>query len=86
MFQHFLLSALYGFNTQLNKEENQMPENKEIETMLAQTSREETKEILNFIQTLTPYEKREFIGIMQGAKMVKMWQAEQEEAYEQVVG
>ena len=57
-----------------------MPENKEIETMLAQTSREETKEILNFIQTLMPYEKREFIGIMQGAKMVKMWQAEQEEA------
>lgn len=37
-------------------------EDKRMETMLAQTSREETEEVLDFMNTLDPYEKWEFIG------------------------
>ncbi len=51
-----------------------------METMLAQTSREETEEVLDFMNTLDPYEKREFIGIMRGAKMVKAFQTAKQEA------
>ena len=52
---------------------------KRMETMLAQTSREETEEVLDFMNTLDPYEKREFIGIMRGAKMVKAFQTAKQE-------
>ena len=45
---------------------------KKTETMLTQTSREEAEEIL--INTLDPYEKREFIGFIRGAKLVKRLQ------------
>lgn len=48
-----------------------MAEDKRTETLLAQTSREEVEEIKDLLNTLDPYEKREFIGIMRGAKMVK---------------
>lgn len=44
------------------------------ETMLTQTSREEAEEVLDFMNTLDPYEKREFIGLMRGGKLVKMSQ------------
>lgn len=57
-----------------------MAEDKRTETMLAQTSREETEEVLDFMKTLDPYEKREFIGFMRGAKMVKTFQAAKREA------
>lgn len=57
-----------------------MAEDKRTETMLAQTSREETEEVLVFMKTLDPYEKREFIGFMRGAKMVKTFQAAKREA------
>ena len=57
-----------------------MAEDKRMETMLAQTSREETEEVLDFMNTLDPYEKREFIGIMRGAKMVKAFQTAKQEA------
>lgn len=33
-----------------------MAEDKRMEIMLAQTSREETEEVLDFMQTLNPYE------------------------------
>lgn len=57
-----------------------MAEDKRMETMLAQTSREETKEVLDFMNTMDPYEKREFIGITRGAKMVKAFQTAKQEA------
>jgi len=57
-----------------------MAESKKMETMLAQTSREETEEVLDFMKTLDPYEKREFMGFMRGAKMVKAFQAAKQEA------
>ena len=42
---------------------------KKTETMLTQTSREEAEEIQDLINTLDPYEKREFIGFIRGAKL-----------------
>lgn len=48
--------------------------------MLAQTSREETKEVLDFMQTLNPYEQREFMGFVRGAKLVKAFQEAKQEA------
>lgn len=57
-----------------------MAENKRAETMLVQTSKEETEEVLDFMKTLDPYEKREFMGFMRGAKMVKAFQAAKQEA------
>ncbi len=47
---------------------------KKTETMLTQTSREEAEEIQDLINTLDPYEKREFIGFIRGAKLVKRLQ------------
>lgn len=52
-----------------------MVEDKTMEILLAQTNKNEVEEILNFINMLDPYEKREFIGIMKGAKLVKSLQA-----------
>ncbi len=49
-------------------------EEKKTETMLTQTSREEAEEIQNLMNMLDPYEKREFIGFIRGAKLVKMSQ------------
>jgi len=57
-----------------------MAEDKRMETMLAQTSREEAEELRDFMDTLDPYEKREFIGIIRGAKLVKTLQAAKQEA------
>lgn len=57
-----------------------MAENKRMEIMLAQTSREETKEVLDFMQTLNPYEQREFMGFVRGAKLVKAFQEAKQEA------
>lgn len=51
-----------------------------METMLAQASREETEEALDFMKTLDPYEKREVMGFMRGAKMVKAFQTAKQEA------
>lgn len=51
----------------------------ETETMLAQTSREETEEVLDFMNTLDPYEQREFIGFVRGAKLVKAFQTAKQE-------
>ncbi len=51
-----------------------MVEERKTETMLTQTNREEIEEVLDFMNMLDPYEKREFIGIMRGAKLVKMSQ------------
>lgn len=56
-----------------------MAEDKRMEIMLAQTSREETEEVLDFMKTLDPYEKREFMGFMRGAKMVKTFQTAKQE-------
>lgn len=60
--------------TELNKngkEKRTMAENKRIETMLAQTSREEAEELQSFMDTLDIYEKREFMGIIRGARLMK---------------
>jgi len=57
-----------------------MAEDERMETMLAQTSREETEELMDFIKTLNPYEQREFIGFVRGAKLVKAFQAEKQKA------
>ena len=57
-----------------------MVEERKTETMLTQTNREEIEEVLDFMKTLDPYEKREFIGFMRGAKMVKTFQAAKREA------
>lgn len=57
-----------------------MAEDKRMETMLAQTSMDEAEELKNFLGTLTREEKREFIGIMKGAKIVKAFQAAEQEA------
>lgn len=57
-----------------------MAEDKRMEIMLAQTSREETEEVLDFMKTLDPYEKREFMGFVRGAKMVKTFQTAKQEA------
>lgn len=57
-----------------------MAEDKRMEIMLAQTSREEVEEIKDLLDMLDPYEKREFIGIMRGAKMVKAFQTAKQEA------
>lgn len=51
-----------------------------MEIMLAQTSREEVEEIKDLLDMLDPYEKREFIGIMRGAKLVKEFQTAKQEA------
>ena len=56
-----------------------MAEDKRMEIMLAQTSREEVEEIKDLLDMLDPYEKREFIGIMRGAKMVKAFQTAKQE-------
>lgn len=53
---------------------------KKIETMIAQTSMDEAEELKDFMKTLDPYEKREFIGFMRGAKMVKAFQTAKQEA------
>ncbi len=57
-----------------------MAEDKRMEIMLAQTSREEVEEIKDLLDMLDPYEKREFIGIMRGAKLVKEFQTAKQEA------
>lgn len=57
-----------------------MAEDKKMEIMLAQTSREETEEVLDFMQTLNPYEQREFMGFVRGAKLVKAFQEAKQEA------
>lgn len=44
-----------------------MADDKRMETMLAQNSREEKEEVLDFMQTLNPYEQREFMGFVRGA-------------------
>lgn len=51
-----------------------------METMLAQTSREETEEVLDFMNTLDPIRKAGIIGIMRGAKLVKAFQEAKQEA------
>ncbi len=55
-----------------------MTEDKNIETLLAQTSMEEAEELHELINMLNAYEKREFIGFMRGAKLIKTLQAKQE--------
>lgn len=57
-----------------------MAEDKRMEIMLAQTNREETEEVLDFMQTLNPYEQREFMGFVRGAKLVKAFQEAKQEA------
>lgn len=57
-----------------------MEENKRTETMLAQTNREEVEELKDFMNTLNPYEKAEFIKIIKGARLVKELQATRQEA------
>jgi len=56
-----------------------MKEEKRTETMLAQTSREELEELFDFMKSLNSYEKREFMGFVRGAKMVKTFQATKQE-------
>jgi len=56
-----------------------MAEEKRIETMLAQTSKEETEEVFDFMKSLNSYEKREFMGFVRGAKMVKTFQVTKQE-------
>ncbi len=56
-----------------------MAEDTRMETMLAQSDREETEELQRFMDTLKPYEKREFIGIIRGAILVKELQAAKQE-------
>lgn len=51
-----------------------MAEDKRIETMLATDKQNEAAEVMDFLGTLDPYEKREFLGFMRGAKMVKTLQ------------
>lgn len=51
-----------------------MAEDKKIETMLAADKQNEAAEVMDFLGTLDPYEKREFLGFMRGAKMVKALQ------------
>lgn len=57
-----------------------MAEGKKMETMLAQASIEETKEVLDLMSTLDPYEQREFIGFVRGARLAKAFQAAKQEA------
>lgn len=45
-----------------------MAEDKKMEIMLAQTSREETEEVLDFMKTLDPYEKKGVYGVHEGRK------------------
>ena len=51
-----------------------MAEDKRIETMLTTDKQNEAAEVMDFLGTLDPYEKREFLGFMSGAKMVKTLQ------------
>lgn len=48
-----------------------MIEGKEMEVLLLQKKKREAEEIMNFVSSLDPYEKREFLGYIRGAKMVK---------------
>ncbi|MDO4317897.1 MAG: hypothetical protein Q4C48_06760 [Lachnospiraceae bacterium] len=48
-----------------------MIEGKEMEVLLLQKKKSEAEEIMNFVSSLDPYEKREFLGYIRGAKMVK---------------
>lgn len=51
--------------------ERRMIEGKEMEVLLLQKKKREAEEIMNFVSSLDPYEKREFLGYIRGAKMVK---------------
>ena len=46
-------------------------ENKMTETMVSQSNRQETEELIDFLETLEPSEIKEFLVFAQGAKFMK---------------
>ncbi len=42
-----------------------------METMIPQEDSKEAKEVIDFFKTLNSFERREFIGIVRGAKLLK---------------
>lgn len=48
-----------------------MAEEKRTETMILQEDTKEAKEVMDFMKTLDSGERREFLGFIRGAKLVK---------------
>lgn len=48
-----------------------MAEEKRIETIMPQENFQEAEEVVNFFHALNACERREFIGIIRGAKLTK---------------